>query len=191
MWGHVKVLGPGFSPNGLQNARNANWGTLSFAAAVRDFYGRIRRRRRPLIDGFAYDPYWGFDCKTTSATARTLDSYWKGLPQPSPRRGLRFWWTETGAESVPPSGPFEDGYFGTSNYWPNNLHMTGDPAFQANRVATLVLKARANPFVAADFNFELVDEANLARWQSGLYFSDGAPKPAYYWFRDATTRARH
>jgi hypothetical protein len=52
------------------------------------------------------------------------------------------------------------------------------------------LKARANPLIVADFNFQLGDDWNLARWQSGLYFADGRPKPAYSFFRAAISRAR-
>jgi len=68
--------------------------------------------------------------------------------------------------------------------------MIGDLAFQANRVATIALKARADPLIAADFNFELDDDHNLSRWQSGLCFADGMPKPAYYWFHKAIAIAR-
>jgi hypothetical protein len=189
----VRLLGPGFSPNGLLNASNASMGVLTFAAAVRRFYAEHPRRRRPLLDGFSYHPYWGFDRRTTNATARALDSAWRRLPQPSPRRGLRFWWTETGAESAineAPGGEFGNGYYGESDYWPEYLHMMGDPSFQANRVATVALKARANPLVAADFNFELGDDCDLSRWQSGLYYVGGVPKPAFYSFRDAIARAR-
>jgi hypothetical protein len=190
----VKLLGPGFSPNGLMNAPNAKMGVYTFARAVRSFYRANPRRQRPLLDGFSYHPYWGFDRKTTNRTARTLDVWWKGLPQRSPRRGLRFWWTETGAESVINTAPLNEfslgGYTGTPNGWPERLHMMGDASFQANRVATIALKARANPLIVADFNFQLGDDWNLARWQSGLYFADGRPKPAYSFFRAAISRAR-
>jgi hypothetical protein len=186
----VKLLGPGFSPNGLLDEANAQMGVDSFAAAVRVFYRTHRHYRRSLLDGFAYHPYWGFDRKTTSSVARTLNRLWQGLPQPSPKRGLRFWWTETGAESAINAAPATEfgpgnGYSGTANYWPPYLHLIGDTTFQANRVATLALKARANPLVAADFNFELSDDPNLARWQSGLYYVGGKPKPAFAAFRSA------
>ena len=49
----------------------------------------------------------------------------------------------------------------------------------------IALKAKANPLVAADFNFQLADDPNLARWQSGLYYVGGIPKPALWFFRDA------
>jgi hypothetical protein len=190
----VKLLGPGFSPNGLLNAANAQMGVISFAIAVRTFYRTHRHYRRVLLDGFAYHPYWGFDRKTTSQTAQTLNHFWRGLPQHSPRHGLRFWWTETGAESAINAAPLNEfgrggnGYSGTDNFWPAYLHMEGSAIFQANRVATIARKARANPLVAADFNFELGDDPNLARWQSGLYYVGGRPKPAFAAFKAAIIR---
>ena len=117
------------------------------------------------------------------------------MPQRPPRRGLRFWWTETGAESVVNAAPASEfgpgtGYYGSSNNWPEYLSMMGNPTFQANRVAVIVREARCQPLVVADFNFQLGDDWNLARWQSGLYFAGGQPKPAYYSFRAAISRAR-
>jgi len=187
---NVKVLGPGFSPNGLlQPCPRVQMNTASFARAVRGFYRAHRHRRSPILDGFAYHPYQGFDHKMTATLARILDKSWSRLPQPGPRRGLRFWWTETGAESlvsgaaVDEFGRRSDGYFGVPN-------RTLSPEFQANRVATVALKARAYKLVVADFNFQLGDDWNLARWQSGLYFAGGQPKPAYFSFREAISRAR-
>lgn len=177
----VKVLGPGFSPHGLLNDY-PKMGMVSFAKAVRRYY-RTHHRKAPLLDGFAYHPYWGFDRKTTNTAARTLDFFWGGLPQTSPSRGLRFWWTETGNESKPPTEDLP-GYFGDANSW-SRSDMLESPEDQANRVGLIALKARANPLVAADFNFQLGDDPNLARWQSGLYYVDGVPKPAYYSFSAA------
>jgi hypothetical protein len=173
----VLVLGPGAHPGyGHQ---------FAFIAAVKRYYQRTHRRK-PLMDGYAVHPYWNFSRHSTRIVARQMDRAWRSLPQTSPSRGLRFWWTETGMESRSPAL----GYFGTPNAWPHSARMLGTPEEQANRVATVAMKARANPLVAADFNFELGDVPNLWDWQSGLYFVDGEPKPAFYLFRDAIWTGR-
>jgi hypothetical protein len=51
-------------------------------------------------------------------------------------------------------------------------------------VASLRLAA-CQPLVAAFFNFELVDDTDLAGWQSGLLYADWTPKPAYAAFKQA------
>jgi hypothetical protein len=174
----VKVLGPGFSPGGLLGSNRFN--VKSFASDVAAYYGESGRRR-PILDGFAYHPYWGFCNAVTSRTARTLNEQWRGLPQPSPHRGLRFWWTETGADTVTPDGM--PGYYGEDpKLFPSQ------PLAQARRVGTLARLARSNPLIAADFNFLLIDEPDRARWQSGLYYIGGIPKPAFFAFRDAIGR---
>ena len=191
---HVKLLGPGFSPNGLLNKPYARMDVIGFAQTVRHFY-LAHHRRQPILDGFSYHPYWGFDRKTTSDTARTLNLAWRKLPQRSPKNGLRFWWTETGAESVINAVPASEfgpgnGYYGASNYWPDYLNMMGGPAFQANRVALIAREARSQRLVVADFNFQLGDDHDLGRWQSGLYYLNGEPKPAFHAFREAIRRSR-
>jgi hypothetical protein len=166
----VTVLAPGAAPNA--NVR-------SFAQVVGRFYRRVHRRR-PLFDGYATHPYWGWDARTTSSAARTMDRAWRGLPQPSPRRGLRFWWTETGMESTTAAN--RPGYYGTQDYW--RASMIGSPRKQAERVRAVALRAYCDPLVTADFHFLLVDEPNLSRWQSGLLYVDGTPKPAFFAFEE-------
>jgi hypothetical protein len=63
--------------------------------------------------------------------------------------------------------------------------MVGTPDEQARRVAFVAERARRDPLVAADFNFLLVDDCDLGRWQSGLYYLNGQPKPAFYAFQAA------
>jgi hypothetical protein len=121
------------------------------------------------LDGYAYHPYWGFDKATTRRQARILDAYWQGLPQRSPRRGLRFWWTETGAWSQ-------------LGGWPAWTNVDGDPDFQAQRVRIIARRAYRDPLVMASFNYLLLD---APCWKGGLFYEDGGPKPAYYAFRDA------
>jgi hypothetical protein len=170
----VKVLGPGFSPNGLLGQRHFN--ISSFAADVAAYY-RQSGRKRQILDGFAYHPYWGYDRKTTRETAAWLNEWWEKIPQRSPARGLKFWWTETGTEGT-------DAEVLRTHRWAR-LRMIGTLEQQAQRVAFLAWRARTDPLVAADFNFQLVDDCDLDRLQTGLYSFDGKPKPAFYAFQAA------
>jgi hypothetical protein len=169
------ILGPGFSPNALLGPypRSVGMQTRSFAAAVRTYY-RQTRRKRPLLDGFAYHPYWGFDNATTKGVAAVLDKAWKGLPQRSPKRGLKFWWTETGMWSA---GPLWNRH---------GIPMVGTPADQATRVTQLAFAAKRNPLIGGEFNFLLADDGadnGLRSWKSGLWDAAGNPKPALNAFR--------
>jgi hypothetical protein len=56
---------------------------------------------------------------------------------------------------------------------------TGAGLDQPLQLADAIRIAYCQPFVGAYFNFHLVDEPNLAGWQSGVYWADGSPKPAY------------
>ena len=47
------------------------------------------------------------------------------------------------------------------------------------QLADAIKIAYCQPLVGAYFNFHLVDEKDLAGWQSGVYWADGTPKPAY------------
>jgi hypothetical protein len=183
----VKVIGPGFSPHVTQGE-----GVIEgFAAAVRVLYLQSHRHGS-ILDGFAYHPYWGYGYAATVGVVKTLNTYWRGIGQRTPRHGLRLWWTETGSESTVNDAPRDefggDGYYGVSNGWPSEVNMMGDAASQASKVAEVARVARASKWVAADFNFQLGDDGNLGRWQSGLYYVDGTPKPAAASFREAIRR---
>jgi hypothetical protein len=171
--GKVTVLAPGSHP-----ARNVQ---LDFVQAVRDYY-RATKRTRPLFDGYSVHPYWNWQ---TKPVAGAMNWAWRNLPQRSPQRGLRFWWTETGFESTVPE-PYSDPYIGTSLAWA----LLGSPEQQAARVAEITLRAYCNPLVAAVFNFLLVDEPQLNGWQSGFYYVGGTPKPAFYSYQTAIRRTR-
>ena len=47
--------------------------------------------------------------------------------------------------------------------------------------------AACQPAVGAFFNFQLTDEPDLGRWQSGLLWADGTKKPSYQIVKEAIT----
>lgn len=175
--GRVEVLAPGAHPDPVYQ--------LSFVRSVRDYY-YATRRKTPLFDGYSVHPYWSIESSTSEGVvAWAMDSLWRGLPQPSPRRGLRFWWTEVGMESHV-WGDIASHYTGKAAPW--MLLVT--PERQAARITEVVERARCDRLVVAVFNFLLVDEQDLGRWQSGLLYYDGTRKPAFYAYQQAIKEAR-
>ncbi|MHB8642111.1 MAG: hypothetical protein ACYDA3_04420 [Gaiellaceae bacterium] len=83
------------------------------------------------------------------------------------------WYLEDGYQSSVPAG-LSGEYDGVES-----SRSVVDPATQADRLTAAVRLAYCQPHVAAFFNFELVDERDLAGWQSGILYADGTPKPAY------------
>jgi hypothetical protein len=82
----VKLLGPGFSPNGLGDNPWVDFSITSFADEVARYY-TASNRKRPLLDGFSYHPYWGYSRHTTRWVAEVLNRAWAKTAQPTPKRG--------------------------------------------------------------------------------------------------------
>ena len=174
----VKVVAPGAYPGIPQQ--------LAFVQAVKNYY-RGSGRRRPLFDIYASHPYW--DWQKTNRVAQAMNQQWRGTAQAAPKRGLRFWWTETGLDAAggPPAGYGRAGYTGQQG--PPDSH-TGSVQQQAQRIGAVVQAAERNPYVSGVFNFLLTDEGDLSRWQSGLLTPTGERKPAYLAYQNAIRSAR-
>jgi len=87
------------------------------------------------------------------------------------------WYLEDGFQSSVPV-ELQDQYDGVET------RSVVDPATQADRLTAAVKLAYCQPRVEAFFNFELVDERDLAGWESGILYADGTPKPAYAALKD-------
>ena len=183
----VKVLGFGFSPPWHHSDHGLSfWDPSTIAAAIDSWYYRrgpltmkgvgpredgewisvrIRGHRypRPIMDGFAYHPYAGWDDATTAAIYSQLEAL--ELPGGTPA----LWWTELGMDTA----------------WTSRrpCPWQGSEQEQAARVQAVLDGARNSPVVAGAFNFLLTDETDPNRFQSGLIRPDGTPKPAFYSFR--------
>jgi hypothetical protein len=180
----VKVLGFGFSYR-----VDEKWSPEDIAHAIRSWYNRRGGRTFagvgreegewisvrfgghaypfPIMDGFAYHPYCGWESATTDRIYAALDQL--QLPGGTPR----LWWTESGFDTESRHG----GYFGVSGGIARCSH--GSEAEQAARVQQVMQEARTSRYVAGAFNFLLYDERDLSRWQTGLVRPDGSPKPAF------------
>lgn len=175
---HVKVVAPGSYPGLPQQ--------MAFVGATRRYY-RGTGRKRPLFDIYASHPYW--DWQKTGKVAKAMNRQWEGLPQATPKRGLSFWWTETGMDTGGTAAP--PGYTGYHGHdQAHDPRLMGTVQQQAKRIGALVQAAQRNPYVGALFNFLLTDEADLSRWQSGLLTPTGERKPAYLAYQQAIKNAR-
>ena len=63
-------------------------------------------------------------------------------------------------------------------------------ARQAEQLGAALRLAYCQPRVTAYFNFLLVDEPSLDRWQSGLLWADWRPKPSFAAYRAAIADVR-
>jgi Bacterial Ig domain len=92
---------------------------------------------------------------------------------------------EFGVESVIP--PAESGaYTGTESPTAKPV----DEATQAAYYIQAIKLALCQPTVTGIYLFHLEDEADLSRWQSGVYYADGNPKSSLGPVRDAAGAAR-
>jgi hypothetical protein len=164
----------------------------AFLARVAAAY-RASGRREPLVDAFGHNPYPRTSIEAPAAThtggfvgegdygrlAATLARGFAGTAQDS----HDIWYLEDGFQSTVPE-LLRRGYSG------RETAVTATAAEQARRLRDAVLLAACQPTVRAFFNFELVDEARLAGWQSGLYWRGAAAKPAARAFAAAVRSVR-
>jgi hypothetical protein len=99
-----------------------------------------------------------------------LRSAFKGTGQPL----VPIWYMEDGFQTA----PTRTLYSGTETD-----RAPVSPEQQATQLAAALRLAYCQPLVGAFFNFELVDERDLAGWQSGLLWPDLTRKPAYDAFK--------
>lgn len=97
-----------------------------------------------------------------------------------PARSGSYRGAENESHPLPDFGGGESGRF----------HDADTPApDQSTQLVDAIHRASCQPHVGAFFNFLLVDEADLAGWQSGVLWADGVQKQSYPAFREAATAA--
>jgi hypothetical protein len=99
--------------------------------------------------------------------------------------GLPIVYGEFGVESVIPAAETA-AYTGTEPAGTKPV----DEATQAAFYIQAIKLALCQPTVTGIYLFHLEDEADLARWQSGVYYADGNPKSSLGPVRDAAASAR-
>jgi hypothetical protein len=91
---------------------------------------------------------------------------------------VSIWYLEDGYQTTVPDDAFEYYDFETET-----RPLT--PAEQGQQLVSALRLAYCQRYVGAFFNFLAVDDADLAGWQSGLFYADGTPKASYEPFRTA------
>jgi hypothetical protein len=193
----ITVIGLGLGPRGTDNPRAPGNLSISPVRCIRDIGSAYRRSRRtkPIMDALSYHPYpnastdkleTGYSWPNAGIPnlARIKQAVWdafNGTGQPTfeetgmprgPVRTLKLRLNEVGWQvAIPPSS--------RSAYHGKESVVTTDEGTQAAIYGNLVPMLACDPTVESVLFFNLVDEANLDRWQSGLMRADWTKRPAY------------
>jgi hypothetical protein len=195
----ITVLGGAVSPRGIDRP-NTGRDTHSPTAFITDMGAAYKasERTEPIMDEFAFHPYGDNssqppDFQHPNSTSIGLGDYNKlvallgaafdGTAQPGST--LPIVYDEYGVETQVPAAK-------ASFYTGREPTTTKpvDPATQGAYYAQAIALAFCQPNVRGFFLFHSVDEKDLDRWQSGLYYADGTPKASLAPTRAAVQEAK-
>src|SRR5918912_1054706 len=195
----ITVLGGAVSPRGIDRP-NTGRDTHSPTAFITDMGAAYKAsgRTMPIMDAFAFHPYGDNsmqppDFQHPNSTSIGLGDYGKlvrllgaafdGTAQLGST--LPIVYDEYGVETQIPQAKarFYDGREPTTT-------KPTDPGTQGAYYAQAIALAFCQPNVRGLFLFHSVDETDLDRWQSGLYYADGTPKMSLAPARAAVLEAR-
>jgi hypothetical protein len=194
---NITVIGVGLGPRGTDNARAAGNLSISPVRCIRDIGRAYRRSKRtkPIMDELSYHPHPSLSTDKLETgypwpnaglpnLARVKQAVWDafhGTGQPTfeeagmprgPVRTLKLRLNEVGWQvGIPPES--RGAYYGKESV------VTTDEGNQAAIYGNLIPYLACDPAVKSALFFNLVDEANLDRWQSGLLRADWTRRPAY------------
>jgi hypothetical protein len=184
----IKVIGVGLSPRGNDNPHasgNVSTSPVKFLQALGASY-RASKRRKPLMDQFAYHLYprqdrdgltKGYSWPNAGVTnfdrvKQAFSDAFAGTAQRTFEQGLKVKFDEVGWQvAVLPAAA--DAYFGSESISP------ATEAAQARIYAGLLRYVACDPAVDSVLFFGLQDEPDLDRWQAGLIRADGTSRPSY------------
>ena len=193
----ITVIGIGLGPRGTDNPRAPGNLSISPVRCIRDIGRAYRRTRRkkPIMDALSYHPYpnastdkletgYAWPNAGIPNLDRIKQSVWdafNGTAQPTfpetgmprgPVRTLKLRLNEVGWQvAIPPAS--RGAYFGKESV------VTTDEGTQAALYGNLIPYLACDPAVESVLFFNLVDEENLDRWQSGLLRADWTKRPSY------------
>ncbi|MDX6407056.1 MAG: hypothetical protein QOE13_127 [Gaiellaceae bacterium] len=200
------------------HSRQASINVISSTASRHDPAGfvldlgaayRSSPRLRPLFDTFGHNPYPEHSAEPPWIThegsdliaqgdyetlMNVLRTSFEGTLQPLPGvRGVSIWYVEDGFQTVPPREKRR--YYRGRENDPHALPAVAGDAQpgavdQATQLRDAILLAYCQPAVTGFFNFGLLDEDRLGRWQAGLLWRDGSRKPSYDAFKSAIAEVR-
>jgi hypothetical protein len=196
----ITVLGGALSPRGGDdpNAPRLTHSPTRFILDLGAFY-RASGRAAPIMDALDIHPYEdnsSVDPVTSvhpNSTTIAIADYAKLVSllgqafDGTNQRGttLPIWYGEFGVETQIPAAKASL-YTGTE---PSTVHPV-DEATQAKYYREALQLAFCAPTVRALLFFHVGDETDLNRWQSGLYYADGTPKPSVSAVRTAIDQTR-
>jgi len=191
----INVIGLGLSPRGNDNpsARsNISRSPVRFLHDLGVAY-RASHRTKPIMDELAFHPYppvntaapdvgYSWPNAGLSNLDRVKQAVWdtfNGTAQPTFAESgkvslspLRLQLDEVGWEVAPLPG-LAGLYAGTEN------KPTIDESTQAENYRQVIMSAECDPSIRSLSFFLLLDEPDLAGWQSGLERIDGSHRPSY------------
>ncbi len=208
------VYGLGLSPRGNDSpaaTSNSSTTPVTFLAALARWFRafvRTTRRARGIMDGFDFHPYpvpqslafaQGYrnpKDATVTNLGRIYQAFYDafaGTPQRTigqqPGGGLPVSLDETGIQTAP--GAHAAAYTGAEVSATPAGGVTGSYAtedYQSAWYLQMLELVACDPSIRFVDIFHLIDEPDLAGWQSGLYYADEAPKLAAGTVRDWLAR---
>lgn len=190
----VAVIGGALSSSGNDspppNARPSTSPALCIEK-IAETYRELQRKRR-IMDGLSLHPYGDLLPHPLSTTIgigdydkliSLLDRAFRGTGQPGAE--LPIWYTEIGIDSAVPASK-------------RHLYSRSEPPgsrpvaelIQAAYYAEALRLASCQPRVQSLLIFHTEDETDLERWQSGLFYPDGAAKTSLTPTAAASSAAR-
>ena len=184
----IVVIGGAVSPRGVDRPGTGR-DTHSPTKFIRDLGAAYRAsgRTKPVMDQFAFHPWPDADSQGPresahpNSTAIGLADYPKlvallgeafdGTAQPGSRMPIIL--SEYGIQTPPPAAKASL-YTGRE---PATQAPVDEPT-QATYYRQAIQMAFCQPNVRGIMLFHLEDEPDLDRWQSGVYYTDGTPKPS-------------
>jgi hypothetical protein len=193
----ITVVGIGLGPRGKDKPFDAGNLSISPLRCIRDIGSAYRssKRRRPIMDELSFHAHPNADTDQLETgyawpnagipnLARIKQAVWDafhGTAQPTfeeagmpdgPVRTLKMRLNEVGWQvSIPPAS--RAAYYGEESV------VTTDEGTQAAIYGNLIPLVACDPAVKSVLFFNLVDEADLDRWQSGLMRADWTRRPSY------------
>ena len=195
----IKILGGAVSPRGIDRP-NTGRDTHSPTAFIADMGAAYRAsgRTTPIMDGLAFHPYGDNSSQPPTfahpnSTTISLADYSKLVAllgrafDGTAQRGstLPIVYDEYGVETQIPSAKttFYDGREPTTT-------KPVDPQTQGAYYAQAIALVFCQPNVRTLLLFHTVDETDLDRWQSGLFYADATPKTSLAPTRAAVRASR-
>jgi hypothetical protein len=194
----IRVLGGALAPRGGDNP-NAPRHTHSPTRFLREWGLAYRASGRvaPVMDALAFHPYLEYSRlepefshpRTTTISLADYDKLAAALAEAfdgtaQPGAGLPIVYTEFGVQSRIPDR-LRDLY---ENHGHPAARDAVDRATQAAYYARAIELAACQPTVEALLLFLALDEPDLSRWQSGVFYVDGSWKPSRVAVRAAARR---